>query len=492
MRRHAHLVLLTGLLLLACVRGAPAQGLQPLQPLPQLAACRTTAHPQLPQRWQGTYLMAPFTTGQLVLATIVHDGAAGATRIRLYGIKRGMADFLVTGETTYALRTDGDAVTDCRDLGDTGWRPLPPDWLIGASRCTGSAPILGTPVDWWKTPVDPAPSTYWIWYKRSDGTPFRLVFQAASDRLAPLSRFAMSYQLELRPLARTGLAEIAAHCTRAPTSSAGRGPAALAARLAAIDRSPERADAALARLVPGLQADCPVPMQLRWPERLAITGILTPFDASEDPVSTEILYDWTVPGQRTRIFPGPPTGLKAQDALLLADRGYTVAHPGAGGPSCAPGLPGTLRPNWAARAPCTCEALIAPGTPLTPDEAVRIFSCPLALPRIAWASYGLSGRPSMFMVTARQQDAGAGDFAVLDYTGWRPQHQLPRSAFTKPLQCTVPRQAAADANPPPRCSTCHLASQRIRSIFRSPHSSSPGLTLGSGAASHRWPGPARP
>src|SRR5919205_3298129 len=101
MRGRALLVLLTGLFLCAGGRPGAAQDLQPVQPVPEFPACRSTAHPQLPQHWRATYLMAPFTTGQLVLAEIVHDDALAATRIKLYGIRRGAADFLVTDNTTY-------------------------------------------------------------------------------------------------------------------------------------------------------------------------------------------------------------------------------------------------------------------------------------------------------------------------------------------------------------------------------------------------------
>ena len=457
MRPCVVLVLLTSFCVCAGAKAAVAHDLRPLQRLPEFPACRSTAHPQLPQHWRATYLMAPFTTGQLVLAEIVHDASLAATRITLHGVKRGTADFLVTGSTTYELASDGDAVTGCRGLGDTGWRPLSQDWLTAQSQCSGSTPILGTPADWWKTPIDPAPSTYWVWYKRADGTPFRLVFESPSDRLPPFSRFALSYQIGFAPTGRTGLAEMTALCKQAPPSPAGRGAGALAERIAAMNHAPDRADAALERVMPALKSSCPAPAELRWPERLAITGILTPFDATEDPVPTEVLYDWTVPGQRTRIFPPPQTGVTAQDALLLGDGGYTVAYHRAGVPSCTPGLPGAIRPDWPSRAPCECEALIEMGTPLTPGEATRILSCPLALPRIAWASYGVSGRPSMFMVTSTAEDVGMGDFAVLDYFRWTPHRQTPRSVFKKPPQCTVPPPAGAKASAPAQCSTCHVA-----------------------------------
>src|SRR6478752_9475977 len=75
MRGRALLVLLTGLFLCAGGRPGAAQDLRPVQPVPEFPACRSTAHPRLPPHWRATYLMAPFTTGQLVVADIVHDAS---------------------------------------------------------------------------------------------------------------------------------------------------------------------------------------------------------------------------------------------------------------------------------------------------------------------------------------------------------------------------------------------------------------------------------
>ena len=127
--------------------------------------------------------MAPHTNDQLVLSEVVADASLSAMRVKLYGLRRGSADLFVLGTKTYALEADGSTITTCRDLGDTGWRHLPREWLTRRSRCAGSGPLGETIVDWWKTPIDPAPASYWIWHKTSDGTPFRLVFPLASDRL---------------------------------------------------------------------------------------------------------------------------------------------------------------------------------------------------------------------------------------------------------------------------------------------------------------------
>jgi hypothetical protein len=438
-----------GIAAFTLVANAVGQEHAALLPLPQLSACRASSHPRLPEKWQATYLMAPFAKAQLVLSDIIYDGSLPAMRIKLYGVRRGAADLFVLGKTTYVLVSDGGAIKQCRNLGDTGWRPLPRDWLTSQSQCVGSAPVGDVSVDWWKTPVRPAPASYWIWSK-TDQTPFRLVFQSASDRLAVFSRYALSYQVAFEPLSQTDLADIAAVCKLAkpaPTKSSAR---ALRELIDGMAQSPDRADDEIKRLMPALDASCPATPLPTWPDKLALTGLLTPFDSDESPAPTEVLYDWSVPGQRSRIFRPAESRQAAQDALLLGPRGYNVVYRSRDGPICRPNLPGTIRPDWPLRGPCDCEAVINGTTPLTPHGTTQIMSCPLASPRAAWAWYSLAGRPTVFMVTSLRGDEGRGLFAVLDYWDWVPGYSVPRSAFDKPAQCLP------SAGAPSHCATCHL------------------------------------
>jgi hypothetical protein len=430
-------------------------------PLPQLNKCQAKSHPRLPDKWRGVYLMAPFTNAQLVVGEFAHDASIDATRIRLFGVKHGALDLLVQGERTYALASDRSTVAGCEDLGDTGWRPLPPDWLATGSQCAGSASVAETPADWWKTPIEPAPASYWIWYKQSDRTPYRLAFLAPNDRLAALSQFAFSYQVRFDAVGHTDLAAAASACKSAPPAKSGDAKQALRRRIEAMAQAPDRADGDLALAMPEL-ATCPAVPLPRWPEKLAITGLLTPFDFEENPYPTEVLYDWSVPGQRTRIFRPWDRESPHQDALLLAPAGYNVTYFRRRPPMCARVLPGTIRPDWQDRGPCTCEALIAAGTPLSPYGPTRITSCPLNSPRAAWAWTTLSGRPTAFMVTSVPGDEGMGLFAALDYRDWLPGDRVPRAAFSKPARCRAPpgmAQAPDEPSAPgqaPRCTTCHL------------------------------------
>src|ERR1051325_273102 len=108
---------------------AIAQEQSPAIPLPQLERCDAATHPQLPAKWHAVFLMAPFTNSQLVLSEIEYDASLPATRVRLHGLRRGSLDLLITDPGTYVLSSQDGAIAACEKLDDTGWRPLPQDWL---------------------------------------------------------------------------------------------------------------------------------------------------------------------------------------------------------------------------------------------------------------------------------------------------------------------------------------------------------------------------
>jgi hypothetical protein len=444
------------------VSGAFAKEPAALLPLPQFERCASAAHPLLPEKWRAVYLMAPFARGQLVLSEIEYDGALDAMHVRLHGVQRGSANLLVIGRDTYEIGSEGSAAASCRHLGDTGWRALGRDWLRQTSQCVGSAPIGDIAVEWWKTPIAPEPASYWVWYKTSDRSPFRLVFASANSRLSPFGHYALSYQVEFQALDQSNVAKLAAACREAKRTAARHGARAIRAVLEDMDRSADRADAEIKRMMPTLDSQCPDAPFPTWPEQLAITGWMTPVDSDEDPYPAEVLYDWTVPGQRSRIFGPPGAAVAGQDFLLLQPHGYTVTYHRSGDLTCKRVLPGTIRPDWMARGDCSCAAVINGTTPLSPHGTTRIVSCPLAAPRSAWAWYALSGRPTTFMVTSLPGDEGKGLFAVLDYRDWLPNHAVARSVFEAAPQCHADRKPrSAGLSPAKRCSTCHSGASAV-------------------------------
>jgi hypothetical protein len=438
---------------------APAQQADEAPPLPALTQCAGSSHPLLPDKWHGTYLMAPFTKDQLVLGDFVTDSSIPATRIRLYGLKHGALDFQIEGRTTYLMSQDGNPSSECQDLGDTGWRPLPRDWLAAKAQCEGSAPVAGLDLEWWKTPSSDAHSADWIWYGPDGRSPFRLMMTQPTDRLAALGAYALSYRLRFEAQKDTGIEAVAGKCEQKPRR---RGPQHPRGMLQSMADAQFRASTDIARLAPELSGECPAASLNGWPDYAAMSMLMTPPDFGDSPMPTEVLYDGSGKLMRTRNFWPARSELATDDALLLDGFGYSVARTRTGRLICNAALPGALRPNWPETGGCSCEASIEGGTALTPFGAARIMVCPMTAPRVVWAWFTLGGRPMIFMETSAPGDDPAGKLTLVDYHLWQPGHVPARAAFQTPMQCPAPAPQAISPGPahakqsaPRRCGACH-------------------------------------
>src|SRR5215510_3358304 len=439
--------------LLFAVRATAQQG-APLS-LPSLVSCQRTSHPELPLRWRGIFLMLPFNKAQLMLSDIVYDGSIPAMQIRLHGVRSGSADFLVLGNKTYVLREEGSN-HECRELGDTGWTPLPRDWLAKSAQCVGSATIVETPVDWWKTPTDSAPLTDWIWFKSTDRSPFRLLFQKPSLSLSIMSSYAMSYQVSFDPLSQSDLSVLAESCRHAKRETQQSPRRALRAVLDAMDLSPWRASAEIKRLLPELDLDCSKAPRPVWPHSFGMTMFLTPLNFHSNPFPTEVRYDWKSRAQRTRMFWPADSPILNEDVLMVEAQGFSVTRKRAGGVQCMAALPGTPRPNWISEAPCACEAVINGTTALTPYGPVQILRCPATEPRMFWAWYTFEGRPMMFMVTPSSGDEPTALITLADYYAWVPGFLSEPSVFQRPAQCRTAQITGHRRPTNEPCRLCHL------------------------------------
>jgi hypothetical protein len=437
--------------------------------VPVLTPCVSRSHPLLPEKWRGTYLMAPFTKQQLVLGDFVTDSAIPATRLRLYGLKHGALDLLIEGQKTYLISQDENTSGECQDLGDTGWRPLPRDWLGAKAQCEGSAPVTGLDLEWWKTPSSGAHSADWIWYKADGRSPFRLMMTQPADRLAGFGAYAFSYQMRFEALQNTDLAAAANKCEAKIHRASGNGKAELRKLFEAMEHSQFRAPDDIARLAPGLSGECPAASLNGWPEHAAMSMVMTPPDFSDSPMPTEVLYDGNAKRMRTRNFWPARSELASDDALLLDGFGYSIARTRKGRLVCNATLPGALRPDWPETGGCSCEASIGDGTALTRFGPARIMVCPMTAPRVVWSWSGHDGPPVVFMETSAPGDDPAGKLTLVDYHSWQPG-QIPASAaFQPPLQCPAPAAQTISPGPaharqpaPRRCGACHTDAAALR------------------------------
>jgi hypothetical protein len=430
---------------------APAQ--EAMLPLPSMAACNGSSHALLPEKWHGAFLMAPFAKAQLALADIANDSSLSAMRVRLYGLKHGSLDLLVKGRKTYVLGQGGSPAVSCRDMGDTGLRPLPRDWVQRGAVCEGTAPVGGTAVEWWKTPSSSRGSANWIWYKASDRSPFRLMVTQPDDRLSILGWYSFNYRVRFEPVQDAGLKEIAAACEANAEAAKETGRPALQRMIADMERSEGRADTDIAALAPEIDTTCAAGPLPRWPEHAAMAGWMTPPGFQGTPLPTGILYDGSQLRMRTRSF-WAGTRLATDDALLLDGYGFSVARETEGRPYCSGSLPGAVRPDWPETGGCSCEAAIKGDTELTPFGPARIMMCPMTAPRLLWAWFGPRDRPMVFMETSAPADLPEGVLTLIDYTAWEPGHIALPGAFAAPAECPAPEPAKP--GPKPRsCGACH-------------------------------------
>jgi hypothetical protein len=427
---------------------------------PNMLACSSAKHPTLPERWRATYLMAPFTSAQLVLAEIEHDSELNATRAKLHGLKRGSLDLLVLGTHTYLLQADQQGEPQCHDLGDTGWRPLRRDWLATTAKCVGSAPVGDVEVDWWRTPAGRAQLANWVWFRTSDQTPFRMLLVRPSVSFGPMGSFALSHQVRFEALQESTLAPDVAACRGSTPPKLPDGQATVRRMIAAMSEAPERGDAALKELMPEINGTCDAAALEPWPDTFGATAFMTSLDLRHTTFPAQILYDWHRKAQRTRLYslrsPGP-----SEDALLIGGTGYGITLGNRGRLSCTGPQPGVLRPDWQVTGACTCEAEIGAATPLTPYGPARILRCPATKPRVFWTWYTRDGRPMLFLETASGDEKGAM-LTLVDYHRWLPGFESPASALAKPAQCTAGPPYSQQTPDGKVCAVCHLGGPRQR------------------------------
>lgn len=160
-----------------------------------------------------------------------------------------------------------------------------------------------------------------------------MVFPFPNSRLAVLGEFALGYQLNFEKVGNVDLSEPVAACkfaTPALPETANRGPRE---RIDAMSSATGKASAEIERLLPQVSA-CPTAWLPHWPDKVALTGLMTPFDFNEVPYQTEVLYDWTVPAQRSRIYFPDQSSSAVQEALMLEAGGYNVTYYRRGAPTC--------------------------------------------------------------------------------------------------------------------------------------------------------------
>jgi hypothetical protein len=446
----------------AATQEAPAAGLK----LPDFASCERAKAPLPPKRWHAVGLLVPFDDGQLDVGDFVYDGGLPALRASVYGAESGAIDLLITPADTYQLTGPHAAPTGCVSLGRQYDVP-PARWLGAQAQCVGEAPVMGSPVEWWKAPA-PSQGSTWYWYRTQTRLPLRAMMTTPSRAPALIGDYAMTYFPSFERSSRTDLAHLRVFCRaqsvrREPVEGApASNTRALMAR-AGAERSNEVAEAEretrIKTLVPGLSAQaCAGITPHQWPHRFSMTAMMIPMTFEFGPYPAEIFYDWDdAKAQLTRMRdPGASNSAVSADALLKPGIGFDVRRHEDGRQTCQRYYPGMIRPDWMVHDQCACRAEIKGNRAFGSSQAVQIFSCPSNPSGRFWAWYAASGQPLAFQSTALNPNG----LTLADYYGMQPGRKAAPGALDVPPACTapdVPVLAEIDLANADNCSGCHFA-----------------------------------
>jgi hypothetical protein len=424
--------------------------------LPTFSPCDQAAQPVLPRRWRAVGLMSPFTPTQLDVGEFIYDGTLPAMRASIYGLESGAADILITNADTYLLSGPHGAPTGCTSLGPQ-FKPPSARWLDRRAQCVGEAPIMGTPVQWWKAPAGQVHST-WHWFASTTRLPWRSMLSSPTRNPAIIGDYSLTYFPTFESVVSTNLVAMRNFCRAQSRRLRSRATIHNARDLMATRNEAAETErlSRIETLIPGLSYQaCADATPARWPARYGMTVMMTPQNYRYGPHPTELLYDWDgAQAHRTRMYlPYKPGSLPVLDGVLRPGIGYEIRRNESGATVCRPIYPGVIKPDWMSGSYCQCKGVIKNHPILSPNAVTEIRACVINLPQIFWAWYTSGGRPVTFMEPSPQ---GNG-LAIADYYRAVPGHVIPPGTFDLPAQCmTAPREPGLETANRPSCMQCHL------------------------------------
>ena len=441
--------------------------------LPELSPSSSGERPELPERWQCTALLHPFSPPpqedpqpgtpffQLCTATIGYIDNQ-VLSVQIVGCSYGEWWYKIGSDQTELSTDRGNTWTTV----DMGWTLPSRNWLSDQATCVGKSYInwmAAQMLDWWKQPVEKseasAPAATWFWFESEGanaGLPFRLMFgnpppapeKGDPEQLAFFQNFSFTYFSEFR-------------ATFNPV----------------VDQwSPSE--------IPGFQPENPSDYKkVIWNDNFGMTAFMTPVNANFAPLPTRVFYKWKPPvnyqqltdrGQSTLMYytynPDINPKIKTVEALLFgsAPKDFSGPPPPNNGlgfsytiyddipPECekieVDGIPiGQQPPEWAYLGKGIIHACVTNNPALCPDQTVTISS--VIFPpsdeypqgRFLWTWYsvfpgsnGTHSRPVTFMESASAIGVGTS-LALADYFDYQElTEQIPSSCLQLPAICQQP------------------------------------------------------
>lgn len=440
-----------------------------LNPPPVYPVSPSPQQPILPSSWQATAILHPFSPPptnaqdpspffELCIANVAY-AQNNFLSVQLLGASGRTWWYIVTNFQTLLSTDQGNSFQPV----ETGWALPPTNWVANG-RYFASGPLnwmaeqAGQSVDWWTQPVTASNAATWIWFDSTTQSPVRMMFGApppspttgAANQLALFQNFSFTYFPTFAP----------ASLQQPPPWS-----------------TPD---------IPAFSFGNPGGLKLFvWNSNFGMSPMMTPVNASSNPLPTQVLYHWTdgplYTGLRDRaqkttmsyeFNSSAPTAPQTDTALMFGSAPATMPNPpalaghwfdytldNAGTMTCAmdPGglVLGAEAPDWVGTpgeegqiwAVVVNDPVVSPNNPAAIYSVLFPPSDQYPQGRFLWtwysplddASQGVHARPVTFMESASSISEGGTSLALADYYDYQEfSDPIPSWAFNIPSVCLPP------------------------------------------------------
>ncbi|RUS22600.1 hypothetical protein BC937DRAFT_88337, partial [Endogone sp. FLAS-F59071] len=367
--------------------------------------------PEFPNRFRATAIMHPFDASQLVIAEILYDYPEKMMLFDCFGMNNGHFKFIISRDKCYVQDSEMKDARLVKKMNKV-WELPPPYWFkLLSPNYVGKQSIHGVETIWWRyAPPDfkktqsPARSSHedhsrsvplitelfqsdpqqgnrnnWFWFDNA-GHLLRVMFTNPRNmvKFPVLGDFAMIHLPVFEVLSNTKFPTKLSDSPLKKHQYLDESNHLKNVAELLKNSSRETLQDDIDRIIPGLRKYSDKLDELpQWPNKLYMTAYMTPVQYTE-PFPTQILYDYDLKKQRTRLFQTDNTD-SVIDVILDKEKAYQVQRFSNGDIKCHKSIPciGIVVPDWLKKSKAKIAGVLEKNPKFGPEKTILIMSCPI-------------------------------------------------------------------------------------------------------------------